>query len=270
MTPSTSPQVVVRIDQRSADTRVAYVTVNNESKLNTLNSALMVELIGAIDELSGDAALRAVILTGAGTRAFIGGADIHEMAGLDTVSGRAFIGLLHRCCDALRELPVPVIARIGGYALGAGLELAAACDLRIASDTARFGMPEVRLGIPSVIEAALLPTLIGWGRTRQLLLLGETITALEAAQWGLIEMVVPLSKFYSSAALDEAVEVWVASILRAGPQAIRLQKKLIRRWEDLPLSDAVRAGVDAFAAAWETDEPRRMMQEFLADRARRK
>lgn len=270
MTPATHPQLAIRIDQRNADTRVAYVTISNERKLNTLNTVLMKEFAERIEELAHDEILRALVLTGAGSKAFIGGADIHEMARLDAVSGRAFIGLLHRCCDALRELPVPVIARIGGYALGAGLEIAAACDLRIASDTARFGMPEVKLGIPSVIEAALLPTLIGWGRTRQLLLLGETITSAEAAQWGLIDLVVPLSKFYSSSALDEAVEVWVASILKAGPRAIRLQKKLIRRWEDLPLSDAVRAGVDAFAAAWETDEPRRMMQEFLADRARRK
>ncbi len=269
MTPSTHPHIAVRIDQRNAGTRVAYLTIGNEPKLNTLNSALMEEFLTALQELTHDESLRAVVLTGAGTKAFIGGADIHEMAQLDATSGRAFITLLHRCCDALRELPVPVIARINGYALGAGLEIAAACDLRIAADTARFGMPEVKLGIPSVIEAALLPSLIGWGRTRHLLLLGETITAGEAFQWGLIEMVVPLSKFYSSAALDEAVEVWVSSILQAGPRAIRLQKKLIRRWEDLPLTDAVRAGVDAFAAAWETDEPRRMMQEFLADRARR-
>lgn len=269
MPSSTHPHIALRIDQRNADTRVAYLTIGNESKLNTLNSALMEEFLRALEELARDETLRAVVLTGAGNKAFIGGADIHEMAQLDATSGRAFITLLHRCCDALRELPVPVIARINGYALGAGLEIAAACDLRIAADTARFGMPEVKLGIPSVIEAALLPSLIGWGRTRHLLLLGETITSAEALQWGLIEMVVPLSKFYSSSALDEAVEVWVSSILQAGPRAIRLQKKLIRRWEDLPLSDAVRAGVDAFAAAWETDEPRRMMQEFLADRARR-
>jgi enoyl-CoA hydratase/carnithine racemase len=269
MTPSTLPHIAVRIDQRNADTRVAYLTITNEPKLNTLDRAMMEEFLAALQELTRDESLRAVVLTGAGTKAFIGGADIHEMSQLDATSGRAFITLLHRCCDALRELPVPVIARINGYALGAGLEIAAACDLRIAADTARFGMPEVILGIPSVIEAALLPALIGWGRTRHLLLLGETITSAEAFQWGLIEMVVPLSKFYSSAALDEAVEVWVSSILKAGPRAIRLQKRLIRRWEDLPLSDAIRAGVDAFAAAWETDEPRRMMQEFLADRARR-
>lgn len=255
--------IAVRIDRRNAETHVAYVTIDNERRLNLLNTPLMTEFAERIEELAHDDILRAVVLTGAGDKAFIGGADIHEMAQLDADSARAFIGLLHRCCEGLREAPVPVIARIGGYTLGAGLEIAAACDLRIAVDTARFGMPEVKRGIPSVIEAALLPPLIGWGRTRQLLLLGEIVTSAEAARWGLVEMVVP------AAALDEAVESWVSSILQAGPRAIRLQKKLIRRWEDLPLSDAVRAGVDTFAAAWETGEPRRMMQEFLASRASR-
>jgi enoyl-CoA hydratase len=241
---------------------VARVTIHNERKLNTLNSALMEELAVAIEGLARDETLRAVVLTGAGERAFIGGADVGEMAQLDAVSARTFISRLHRCCHALRVAPFPVIARMMGYTLGAGLEVAAACDLRVAAETAAFGMPEVKLGIPSVIEAALLPTLIGWGRTRRMLLLGETITAAEAAAWGLVEMVVPASD------LDRAVESWIASILRAGPCAIRLQKALIRRWEDLPLSEAISAGIDAFATAWKTDEPSRMMKDFLEKRKR--
>jgi enoyl-CoA hydratase len=257
-----NPHIDLKIDERSSGAHIAYVTVHNERKLNTLNSALMDEFIAAIDKLSADDALRAVVLTGAGSRAFIGGADVNEMATLDAVSGRAFIMRLHRCCQALRDLPVPVIARINGYALGAGLELAAACDLRIASDTAHFGMPEVKVGIPSVIEAALLPALIGWGRTRQLLYLGETITSTEATAWGLVEKVV------MALSMDEAVERWISSIVAAGPQAIRLQKKLIRQWEDLLMSQAIAAGVDAFAAAWETDEPKRMMQVFLDRRSK--
>jgi enoyl-CoA hydratase/carnithine racemase len=163
----------------------------------------------------------------------------------------------------VRELPVPVIARIQGYVLGGGLELASACDLRVAADTAVFGMPEVKLGIPSVIEAALLPTLVGWGRTRQMLLLGESFGALEAATWGLVERVVPMQQ------LDQAVEGFVQSILGAGARAVRLQKQLIRRWEDLPLRAAVEAGIDAFAAAWESDEPRRAMRQYQAARRKR-
>ena len=244
-------QVIVRNEQGTA-----YVTIANERKLNTLNSPLMEDFTEAIQALAGDELLRAVVLTGSGDRAFVGGADIDEMTGLDAVSARAFITRLHRCCEALRELPVPVIARIQGYALGAGLELAAACDLRIAADTAIFGMPEVKLGIPSVIEAALLPSLIGWGRTRQILLLGENFTAAEALQWGLVESVVP------KPALDASVEHCVEAIRRAGPRAVRLQKKLIRTWEDVPLREAIIAGIDAFVAAWDTDEPRRLMTRF--------
>ncbi|HYL75379.1 MAG TPA: enoyl-CoA hydratase [Bryobacteraceae bacterium] len=251
--------IEVRVDR---PTGIAFVTIHNERKLNTLNSSLLEKFALAVEGLAGDETLRAAVLSGAGERAFIGGADVDEMVQLDAISARAFIGLLHRCCDALRSAPFPVIARMMGYTLGAGLELAAACDLRVAAETAVFGMPEVKLGIPSVVEAALLPTLIGWGRTRRLLLLGETITAAEAADWGLVEMVVPARD------LDRAVEGWTASLLQAGPRAVRLQKALIRRWEDLPLSEAIRTGIDAFSSAWETDEPNRMMKAFLARRKR--
>ncbi len=165
-------------------------------------------------------------------------------------------------CAALRDLSAPVIARINGYALGAGLEVAAACDLRVAAANAVFGMPEVRVGIPSVIEAALLPRLLGWGRTRELLLLGENIDAETALRWGLVERVVPADS------LDAAVEACLAALLKAGPRAVRLQKKLIRQWEDLPVSGAIEAGIDCFADAYATDEPSRLMRAFL-DRPRR-
>jgi enoyl-CoA hydratase/carnithine racemase len=202
-----------------------------------------------------------VVLTGEGTRAFIGGADIAEMARLDAVTGRAFITRIHRICAAIRTLPVPVIARIQGYALGGGLEVAAACDLRIAADDAKFGMPEVRIGIPSVVEAALLPMLVGWGRARQILYLGEIFSAADAEKWGLVERVVP------AAALDTAVDEWLDAILANGPQAIRLQKKLIAAWEELPPREAIEAGIESFVASWQTDEPRRAMRAFLAARA---
>ena len=202
-------------------------------------------------------------LLGGGTgRPFVGGADIRAMAALrDADEAREFILLVHGCCRAVRDCPVPVLARIEGYALGAGLELAAACDLRIAGEDARFGMPEVRVGIPSVVEAALLPSLIGWGRTRRLLLLGEIIGAAEALEWGLVERVAPAS------GLDGAVEEWLAHLDAAGPLALRSQKALMRRWENLPADAAIAAGVDAFAGAWASDEPVRMMRRFL-DRPR--
>lgn len=224
----------------------------------------MDEFVAAVEGLGDDESLRAVVVTGAGEKAFIGGANIDEMAQLDAGTAEAFITRLHQCCKALRELPVPVIARIQGYALGGGLELAAACDLRIASETAVFGMPEVKLGIPSVIEAALLPTLVGWGRAREILLLGENFSAADAEKWGLVQKVVP------PADLDATVDRCISSILRNGPRAIRLQKKLIRAWEDLPLRDAIRAGIDSFAEAWKSDEPGERMQAFTLERRKRR
>jgi enoyl-CoA hydratase/carnithine racemase len=243
---------------------VARVTLDNERKLNTLNSPLMTELTAALDGLAATDRLRAVVLTSAGTKAFIGGADITEMVALTPDTGRAFITRIHAVCAAIRRIPVPVIARIQGFTFGAGLEVAAACDLRMAADTALFGMPEVKLGIPSVVEAALLPMLIGWGRTRKMLLLGETIGAPEALDIGLVEHITP------AAELDMALEGWLANLLDSGPLAIRAQKKLILDWEDRDVADAVQAGIDAFAAAWTTGEPRRAMQHFLDAQAARR
>lgn len=239
---------------------VATVTIDNAAKLNVLNPPIMTDLIGAMRRLAGDSTLRAVVLTGAGQRAFIGGADINAMATLDAGTARGFITLVHQSCDAFRCMPVPVIARIQGWALGAGLEVAASCDFRIASSDARVGMPEVRVGIPSVVEAALLPGLIGWGRTRRLLLTGETVDAVTALNWGLVEEVVPPGE------LDAAVERAIVGILASGPRAVRLQKALIEEWQGSSLETAIQHGIDRFVDAWLTDEPQRMMRTFMARR----
>lgn len=255
--------VHVRAEARGAGT-VAFVTIDNAAKLNVLNASLMDAFTAAFADLARDEALRAVVLTGAGQRAFVGGADIDQMAAIEgPAQARAFIGKVHGCCAAVRDLPVPVIARIGGYALGAGLELAATCDLRVAAAGAVMGMPEVRLGIPSVVEAALLPALVGWGRARRMLLLGETFDAEAALAMGLVDAVVPAGE------LDAVVEARLEALLACSPRAVRLQKALIRRWEDLPLNEAIAAGIDAFAAAYATDEPREAMAAWRARAASR-
>jgi enoyl-CoA hydratase len=250
--------ITVRLSERAPGARVAFVTVDRPRKLNALGSPLMARFVEVFAELEADSDIRAVVLDGAGDKAFIGGADVDELARLDRSTARAFITRVHRCCDVVRKFPAPVIARINGYALGAGLEVAASCDLRVAVDTARFGMPEVKLGIPSVVEAAVLPRLIPAGRAREILLLGHSFSATDAAAWGLVERVV------SAAEIDTVVEAWLAEILTAGPQALGIQKALMRQWEELPLSQAIAAGIDAFASAWDTDEPRRMMDAFQA------
>jgi len=231
---------------------IARITVDRAAKLNALDRALMAEIIEAMTALAADPRLRLAVVTGAGGRAFIGGADIDELAALDADSARGFITAVHVCCDAFRHLPVPAVARIDGYALGAGLELAAACDFRIASDRSMFGMPEVRIGLPSVVEAALLPGLIGPARTRRLLLGGENIGANEALAWGLIDRAVPPDR------LDAEIEAFAGPILAAGPQAVRLQKSLILDWEEMHTAAAVARGIDTFVDTFATDEPRRM------------
>src|SRR5262249_44843462 len=218
---------------------------------------LMLELTAAVGRVGGEQRLRALIVTGAGQKSFIGGADINEMSELDPASARQFISRLHEACAALRNLHVPVIARIDGYCLGAGLEIAASCDLRIASVGSVFGMPEVRVGIPSVIEAALLPRLIGWGKSRELMLTGNQISAETAFEWGLVESVVP------AADLDAGVDEWTDGILESGSRAVRLQKTLIRDWEKLSLDEAIERGIDIFSEAYKTDEPKILMSRFL-------
>ena len=257
---ASAPPISIRTTEYGGRWRVAHLTVERSLKLNVLDRPAIVALTQAAVTLQTDPDLRAVVLTGAGDRAFIGGADMATMAALDPAGAEAFITALHHAIAAIRAIPVPVIARINGYCLGAGLEVAAGCDLRVAAATAVFGMPEVRVGIPSVIEAALLPRLIGWGRATALLLLGQNIDAAEALRIGLIEKVTPPD------GLDAAVAIWIDAVLAAGPKAVRLQKALMREWERLPLDAAIDAGIASFRSSYETDEPRSMMERFLSRR----
>jgi enoyl-CoA hydratase/carnithine racemase len=249
--------VVTRLEERGEAGRVALVTVNNADKRNALGRRGKDELIATFEGLAADPHLRVAVLTGAGDRSFIGGADLAEMAGLDRAGAELVSTKTHLACDAIRRLPVPVIARVNGYCLGAGMELAAACDVRVGVETARFGMPEVKFGIPSGMEACLLPGLIGWGKTRELVFTGEMIDAREAHRCGFLDRLVPVDD------LDAAVERWVAAICAAGPRAIRLQKALVSDWERLPIAEAVQRGIRAVAEARATDEPRRLMEAFV-------
>ena len=248
----TSP-VLVRVDKRGAAGHVATVSINNAARVNSLSTEIIRAFIDTVTALGGDPDLRALIVTGEGEKAFMGGANLFELADLDPAKARVFLTDIHHMSKVLRDLPVPVIARVNGWCLGAGLEVMAACDMRAAADTAMFGMPEVKIGLPSVVEAALLPQLIGWGKTKILLYTGENIDAATALSWGLVENVVP------PADLDAAVAVWVDAIVDAEPRAIRLQKELIREWEAMPVNDAIQAGIRSIARAYETDIPRRMV-----------
>lgn len=257
-------QVLVRLEERGERGRVAYVTLANEARANSLNSLLMDEFAQRLDELANDELLRVVVLSGAGERAFCAGANVHELRELTPATGRAFITRVHLMSKRIRDLPVPVIARVNGVCLGAGLEVMAACDMRVAARGALLGMPEVDIGLPSVVEAALFPQLIGWGRTKQLLYTAQNIDADEALSWGLVEKVVEPTQ------LDAAVEHWVAAIVKADPRAIRLQRELIRHWESMPVNDAIAEGIRNFTRACEGPEPARLVASVIDRLARQK
>jgi enoyl-CoA hydratase/carnithine racemase len=249
---------------------VATITVSNPRKLNIVSTPLLARIVEKCNDLSTYPSLRAVVLTGGKTApgkapAFIGGADINEMCRISrSDEARQFVTQIHLACNVIRDLPVPVIARINGYALGAGLEIMAACDLRIATRTSTFAMPETKVGIPSVVEAALLPGLIGMGRTRRLLYLAENINATQAETWGLVDRVVS-----DIDVLDVAVREWAGRICDAGPNAIREQKRLMRVWEDCSTSDGIAAGVDSFGNVYKDGgaEPKEYMRRFLKSKS---
>jgi len=240
--------------------RLAWLKLCNPAKLNALSPELIVALHARAQNLAEDDGLRAVILAGAGSRAFAAGADLGTLAHLDAETGRGFITALHQGIDAVRRLPVPVVAMLRGPCLGGAMELAAACDIRVADTTLRAGMPEVRVGIPSVIEACLLPRLVGAGKAAELVLTGDVITPEEALRVGFVQRLV------APDVLERETRRLVGSILASGPGAIRAQKRVMRGWEELPEAEATANSIDEFAASFATGEPAEYMRPFLERR----
>jgi enoyl-CoA hydratase len=240
---------------------VVRLTICNAGSLNILGSAAINGVRQGLEVLATERAIRVLVIAGQSEKSMIGGADIKEMARLDQTSAEKFITGLRDLCEEVRAFPAPVIARIPGWCLGGGLEFAAACDIRIAAHDAKFAMPEVKVGIPSVIHAALLPRLIGWGRARWLIMTAATIDASTALSWGLVDAMAP------EGGLDAEVERMVAALLECGPEALRSQKALLKQWEELPLKESINLSIGVFGQSFLTDEPRRLMQGFL-DRKR--
>ncbi len=252
-----NPHCGVDRDQRG----VVRLSICNAGPLNILGSPVTDGVRDGLTQLAAERSIRVLVLKGQSEKSMIGGADIKEMARLEQKSAEAFITRLRDLCEAVRAFPAPVIARMPGWCLGGGLEVAAACDFRIAAHDAKFGMPEVRVGIPSVIHAALLPRLIGWGRARWLMMTAENIDAPTALSWGLVDVVAP------PGGLDDAIEHTVRTLLECGPEALRAQKALLRQWEELPLTESVNLSIGLFGKSFLTDEPKRLMQGFI-DRKR--
>jgi enoyl-CoA hydratase len=240
--------------------RIATITVNRPDKLNALNDATIRELAGAAEEVRGRADVAGVILTGAG-RAFVAGADIAELAGQSAADaqtralrGQAAFRLFESC-------PKPVIAAVNGFALGGGCELAMACHFRVASDTAKFGQPEVKLGItPGYGGTQRLPRLVGRGRAMQLLMTGETIDATEALRIGLVNRVVPGNE------LMDAARALIAAICANGPRAVAMCIDAVDRGLDMSLADGLALEASHFGALSATDDMREGTHAFMEKR----
>ena len=214
---------------------VARIFLNRPEKANALTSEVLIALRNKVNALAPDQSLRAVVIAGRG-RTFCGGADTRELKALNAATAGGFVQKIHDVCQAIRELPVPVVAKLHGAVIGAGLEIAAACDLRVAEEGTKFAMPEVRLAIPSVVEAALLPRLMGSGRAAWLVLTGEAIDARRALEWGLIEEI-------------GAGERLLQHLLAGEREALRMQKQLLQLWDEASLATSVAASVERFAQA---------------------
>ena len=236
---------------------IATLTLQNAKSLNIVGTAAILELTQAIHTLQARDDVRVLVLRGQGNKALIGGADIYEMVALTTPTAEAFITRLKNLCEAVRSFPAPVIARCSGYTLGGGLEVAMACDLRISSSNGIYGMPEVAVGIPSVIHAVLLPLLVGYSRATWMLTTGETIDAPTALAWGLVNEVVDPDQ------LDQRIGELAGKLAGFGTAALRQQKQLMRSWQSLPPDVAIDATVAEFGKAFATGEPQRYMQAFV-------
>ena len=240
------------------DGGIATLSILDQKRMNTLDSPTVETLLAMGEDLRVRDDLRLVILRGEGGKSFLGGVDIHEMQDFTPRKARAFITKLHHLCHLFRSLPVPSIAAIDGFCLGGGMEVAACCDFRIATQGSRFGMPEVRLGMPSVIEAAVFPSLIGWANTRDLLYTGRMMEVEEAHRMGFVQKVVEQGQ------LDEGMGPWVQDILAADPAAIRTQKHLMEFWLDHSLAAGIQESIEAFSATFQSDAPALRLQAFLA------
>ena len=239
----------------------AWVTLDRPP-LNLLVPDMLRAVRDEFQALVRDPAVRAAVITGAG-RATTGGMQVQVLRELDPASAKALITLVHEAIHAVHEAPFPTVCMVNGACLGAGFELAMACDMRVAATAATLGLPEVRVGVPSVVEAALLPGIVGPGRAAEILLTGDPVSAEQALQWGLVNRVVPPD------ALRAATGELVDKILACAPSAIRIQKELIIRWRNTDQRTAIEYGINAFAQSYATDEAREAQQAFLDKRAPR-
>jgi enoyl-CoA hydratase/carnithine racemase len=242
----------IRIERHEA---VAAVTLDRPDARNALRVEDKLELARVIDQLA-QAEVRAIVLTGSGDRAFCAGTDIKEMADFSVEEGMAMLAVEARMFESVLRAPIPIIAAVNGFALGAGCVLAYCCDLAVATAGATFGQPEVRNGVPAPVQAALLPQVIGLGRARWLLYTGSVLTADQACQAGLIGEVV------AEDALSRGLEV-ARMVAQLPARGVRLQKEIVNGWIRMPFDGAVSSSIYVAGSAFVGDEPREAIRTFL-------
>ena len=241
---------------------IFLLTINRPKVFNALNQATVAEIKKARDLLEQNTEARVLLLTGAGSKAFVAGADIKEMHNMSGIQGRDFSQEGLRVFRSLETLPIPVIAVVNGYCLGGGCELAMSCDWIIASDNAFFGQPEVNLGItPGFGGTQRLPRLVGRGRTMEMTMTGRQIPAEEARDWGLVNHV------YSSGELMEKALETARDIIKKGPVALELTKDTILRGQDMDLDNACSLESKAFGLSFSTEDQKEGMTAFMEKRS---
>ncbi len=243
------------------DGAVGVLTVNRPKSLNALNPATVREISACLEQVRHDASMRCLIITGAGERAFVAGADISAMVEMSPLEGKAFASSGLNVGRTLEELPIPVIAAVNGFALGGGTELALACDLILAADTAKFGQPEINLGvIPGFGGTQRLARRIGLPLARELIYTGDMIDAETALRYGIANRVVPLAELLTEA------KALAHKIATKPPIAIRQAKAAINSGIDMDIANASRFEAEAFAMTFATEDKREGMAAFLEKR----
>ena len=240
---------------------IGLLTINRPQVLNALNRETMTEISQVVGKTATDPEVAVLIITGAGEKSFVAGADISEMRTLSALEGRAWSKFSQATFNAIENLPQPVIAAVNGYALGGGCELAMSCDIRIASDKAKFGQPEVLLGVVAAFAGTQrLPRLVGKGRAKELLFTGDQIDAAEACRIGLVNKVVPAGELLTAA------KELAAKIISRGPVAVQLCKAAVNEGLDMDLESAQAYEAEVFGLCFATADQKEGMNAFVEKR----
>ena len=240
---------------------VSTITINRPKSLNALNTEVFDELIPLLENIRQNEDIRVLIITGAGEKAFVAGADISELAELNALQGKYFVKKGHDCMAKLQDLPIPVIASVNGFALGGGLELALACDFIYASENAKFGLPEITLGIiPGFGGTQRLARIVGKSIAKEMIFTGKTISAEEARELGFVNKVLPQS------ALFEESRKTAKSIVQKGKFSLNAAKQAVNRGADVDLRTGCSIEIDAFGLCMASEDAREGTAAFLEKR----